>query len=54
MAIPDLSSLTGFLTPPTSGTVDWVAEVLQGKISGANPSTGTVQYVGNNGAYTLP
>jgi hypothetical protein len=54
MTIPDLSSLTGFLTPPASGAFYWSAEILQGSITGKNPYTGTVQYVGNSGTYTLP
>lgn len=54
LTTPNLSSLTGFLTPPTSGTVDWTAEIIQGKFTGTTPPTGTVQYVGNNGTYTLP
>jgi hypothetical protein len=54
MTVPDLSSLTGFLTPPTSGPVNWSANVYQGNFTDTKPLSGTIQYVGKNGAYTLP
>lgn len=55
MTVPDLSSLSGFLSQKSSsGTVSWTAEVTQGYPTGTNPPLGTIQYVANTGTYTLP
>jgi hypothetical protein len=54
MTIPDLSGLTGFLTPPTSGMVSWYTNIFQGNYPTTYSPIGTFQYVANNGAYTLP
>jgi hypothetical protein len=55
MTIPDLSSLTGFLVPATSGTaINWNADIIQSSISGTNPPSGTSLNVSNSGAYTEP
>ena len=57
LALPDLSGVPGFLTPPASGTkVAWWAEILQNSngflqpsSSGANGSS-----VQNGGTFTVP
>jgi len=55
MSIPDLSNLTGFLAPATSGTtVGWNAGVSQGGPLLTSPPSGTIQSVGNSGSYTEP
>jgi hypothetical protein len=54
MTIPDLSNLTGFLTPQASGTIYWTALLNQGNLVGANPPSGTTQSVSNYGTYALP
>jgi hypothetical protein len=54
MTIPDLSSLTGFLTPPASGTIYWTATLDQSDLVGTNPTSGTSQSVSNYGTYALP
>ncbi|MGA7832238.1 MAG: hypothetical protein WCA21_14870 [Terracidiphilus sp.] len=55
MSIPDLSSLTGFLAPATSGTtVDWTAEYSQGDPNLTTPPSGSIQSVSNSGNYTEP
>lgn len=57
IAIPDLSSLTGFLAPPASGTlVEWSAEISQGSFPSLQPlpPNGTVTTVSNAGNYIVP
>jgi hypothetical protein len=54
MTVPDLSSVSGFLTPPAEGTIYWTADIAQGTLSGTNPPNGTIQSVSNNGTYALP
>jgi hypothetical protein len=55
MSIPDLSKLTGFLAPATSGTtVGWNAGVSQGDPLLTSPPSGTIQSVSNSGSYTEP
>jgi hypothetical protein len=55
MSIPDLSNLTGFLTPATSGTtVGWSVTVFQGSPFLTSPPSGTIQSVDNSGSYTEP
>ncbi len=57
LAIPDLTSLTGFLAPPVSGTfVEWGATIFQASFPPLEtfPSNGTVTWVGNAGSYTAP
>ncbi|MGB7549492.1 MAG: hypothetical protein WBM14_17280 [Terracidiphilus sp.] len=57
LAIPDLTSLTGFLAPPASGTfVEWGATIFQASFPPLEtfPSNGTVTWVGNAGSYTAP
>jgi len=54
MTVPDLSSVSGFLTPPAEGTIYWTADIAQGTLSSTNPPSGTIQYVSNNGTYALP
>jgi hypothetical protein len=56
LTIPDLSSLTGFLAPPASGsTVTWFAELIQGGNPFATKTpNGTLQFVQDRGTYTTP
>ena len=55
LSIPDLSSLTGFLARPPSGTtVGWSAGVYQGDPFLTSPPSGTVQGATNSGSYTEP
>ena len=55
ISIPDLSSLTGFLAPASSGTtVSWNAAVVQGDPFLTTPPSGTIQEVVNSGTYTEP
>jgi hypothetical protein len=55
MSVPDLSSLTGFLaTPPSGTTVSWSASVYQGDPLLTSPPSGTIQSVSNSGSYTEP
>jgi len=57
IAVPDLSSLTGFIAPPPSGAyVIWSAEILQANFSllQATPSTGTITEVYNGGTFNVP
>jgi hypothetical protein len=55
MSIPDLSSLTGFLaTPPSGTTVRWSAGVSQGDPSLTSPPSGTIQRANNSGSYAEP
>jgi hypothetical protein len=55
MSIPDLSNLTGFLAPATSGTtVGWTAGFSQGDPFLTTPPSGTIQSVDLSGSYTEP
>lgn len=55
ISIPDLSSLTGFLaTPPSGTTVGWSAAVYQGDPFLTSPPSGTIQGADNSGSYTEP
>jgi hypothetical protein len=55
MTIPDLSSLTGFLPTPPSGTaVRWSAEVSQGDPFLTSTPSGTIQSADNSGSYAEP
>jgi hypothetical protein len=55
VTIPDLSGVRGFLAPAASGsTIEWFATVQQGDPAASTPPSGTVQYVVNNGTYTVP
>ncbi|HXR39112.1 MAG TPA: hypothetical protein VN776_08465 [Terracidiphilus sp.] len=55
VAVPDLSSLTGFLAPAASGTtIGWRTEVHQGNPFLTTPPNGTLQFVSNAGTYTEP
>jgi hypothetical protein len=55
MTIPNLSSLTGFLANPPSGTtVSWTAAFNQGDPFLTNPPSGTAQEVSNFGSFTVP
>jgi hypothetical protein len=55
MTIPDLSSLTGFLPTPPSGTaVRWSAEVSQGDPFLTSTPSGTIQSADNSGSYAKP
>jgi hypothetical protein len=55
MSIPDLSSLTGFLTSVPSGTtVNWTAGFSQGDPYLTTPPSGATQSVSNSGSYTEP
>lgn len=55
VAVPDLSSLTGFLAPAASGTtIRWSAEVHQGNPFLTTPPNGTLQLASNTGTYTEP
>jgi len=55
ITIPDLSGLTGFIAPATSGTtITWTANVFQGDPFLTTPPSGIVQSVGAGGTYTEP
>ena len=57
VTVPDLSSLTGFLPAPASGTkVEWNAEIAQYSYPAGQtaPSTSTGSLVANVGSYTVP
>jgi hypothetical protein len=58
LAVPDLTSLTGFIAaPPSKTTVGWGANVLQSEYPCFKPSTlsnSTVKIVNNGGTYTTP
>ncbi len=57
ITFPDLSSVTGFLSPPVSGTfVNWDASVTQTAYTSqlASPSNATVTSVVNSGRYIVP
>lgn len=56
-AVPDLSSVPGFLAPPLSGTnVEWRAEIYQSDYECLIPLpfAGTVEEVTNDGQYSEP
>ena len=56
LAIPDLSGVGGFLTPPASGTsVFWDEEIHQSTFAfTASPANGVTNYVSAQGHYTVP
>ncbi len=56
VAMPDLSSISGFLAPPASGTqVFWEEGIAQWSYAeGASAADGTVKLVGVYGTYTVP
>jgi len=61
IAIPNLTSISGFLPPATSGTsVSWVADIFGGSgpslsfLLNVQPSSGSVSFVQNQGSYTEP
>jgi hypothetical protein len=57
VSIPDLSSLTGFLPPPASGTqVGWSAQISQGRFPSLQQpsSNATITTLSNTGTYTVP
>ncbi|HWA93098.1 MAG TPA: hypothetical protein VG844_00750 [Terracidiphilus sp.] len=56
IAMPDLSSISGFLAPPASGVdVFWQEAIGQESFaSGASPADGTVKEVSVYGTYTVP
>jgi hypothetical protein len=57
VAIPDLSAVTGFLSPPVSGTqVGWSADISQGNFPSLQPtpSNATITTVSIGGIYTVP
>jgi hypothetical protein len=55
LTIPDLSTVTGFLShPPTGTTVQWFADIQQGSAFQTTPPNGTLQSVQNSGTYTEP
>lgn len=58
LAIPDLSSVTGFMAPAASGTnIYWVADVFGGtaqEFSAIPSSSGSLSFVQNEGSYTQP
>jgi hypothetical protein len=58
LAVPNFSSLTGFLAPPASATqVSWVATIDQGSYPSFQqpiPANSTTTTVSNSGTYTVP
>lgn len=57
LAIPDLSSVTGFFASPSSGTrVEWILSMQQQSWSTTTqiPSNGTSSEVSNSGEYMVP
>jgi hypothetical protein len=57
VAIPDLSGLTGFVSPPSSGTtVGWVALMAQSSVGAPQPmpTNATITTVANSGSYLVP
>jgi hypothetical protein len=55
MTVPDLSSLTGFLAPASTGTtVVWTAGFSQGDPFLASTPSGSIQSVSNSGSFTAP
>jgi hypothetical protein len=52
---PDLSAVTGFLTPPPSGaSVQWGATIWHGDPFLTTPPSGTTQSVSTSGTYLVP
>ena len=60
LAIPNLTSLSGFFTPAPSGTnVSWIADIFGGTapefIFSVNPpANGSISFVENRGSYIQP
>jgi hypothetical protein len=56
LAIPDLSSLTGFLQAPSGKEVEWSEEVTGGDYHYfiVTPSTGSIQAAWSGGSYAAP
>lgn len=57
LAVPDLSGVSGFMTPPASGTeVEWDAYIQQQSwdFASSMPSNATWSTVSNIGVYTVP
>jgi hypothetical protein len=57
LSVPDLSGVSGFLTPPPSGTtnVAWFEYIYQGTFpSTSSPAGGSETYVSSYGSYTMP
>ena len=57
LAVPDLSGLAGFLSPPPSGTkVSWTAQIVEGAsgVPAQMPSSGAQTTLQNSGSFTVP
>jgi hypothetical protein len=56
LAVPDLSGVNGFVTPPASGTsILWTELIFQGTFpSTSSPAGGAETYVNTAGTYTVP
>jgi hypothetical protein len=57
LAFPDLTSVNGFLAPPSGVQISWSAEIFGGTAQAFNmtlPGSNSVAFVRNQGTYTQP